>query len=98
MTGERQVDIRLLRWTDHNRVKLSEHGISDAEVEEILNRDEWVPAANDAYPNQVRMIGLTFAGRLLTIVLEPTPKQGIWRPITGWDAAPAEVAYYWEER
>lgn len=63
----------------------------------MLDRDEWVPAAHDDYPDQVRMIGPTSSGRMVTVALAPTSEADMWRPITGWHPSDDEMAYYWEE-
>ncbi len=76
---------------------LARHGINSEEVREVIALDAWVPLANDAYLDQTRVIGPTYADRMLTVVLEMTDRPGVWRPITGWDSSPEELAYYREE-
>jgi hypothetical protein len=92
------MDIRHLRFTLHNLAKLTAHGISEEEVREMLVVDAWVPYASNYHPNQVRIVGPTAAGRLLTVVLEETGVDGEWRPVTGWEATPWEREYHREER
>jgi hypothetical protein len=91
------MEILNLEWEDHNVDKLARHGTTRREVIELITLDAWVPFAHNAYPDQVRIIGPTSTGRMITVVLERAKKYGVWRPITGWDATPLELAYYREE-
>jgi hypothetical protein len=91
------VEIERLRWLPANEDKLRQHGVSREEVDAMIRRDEWVVLMHPAYPDQVRVIGPTATGQLITVAMEPTDDPVEWRPITGWDAAPSERAYYWEE-
>jgi hypothetical protein len=91
------MDVQRLRWSDHNESKLAAHGIARREVVEVLDVDAWVPATDDRYPNQVRIIGPTVSGRFLTLVLEETEEAGLWRPVTGWDSTPTEREYHRDE-
>ncbi len=34
----------------------------------------------------VIMVGLTVAGRILCVPIEPTGRQGVWRPVTAFEA------------
>jgi len=77
-----------------NETKLAAHGIAWAEVEEVVAGDRWVPASHPDYPDQVRIIGPTLQGRLLTIALQGTDEVSTWRPVTGWESDHDEVMYY----
>ena len=59
--------------------------------------NDWVVQTHENHPDQRRITGHTLSGRLLTVVLAPTDDEAVWRPVTGWDATEAEIAYYWEE-
>jgi hypothetical protein len=65
------MEIWALVWADHNLMKLSEHGISKAEVRSVVALDQWETYVHEAYPEQVRVVGPTNDGRLITLVLEP---------------------------
>jgi hypothetical protein len=49
------------------------------------------------YPDQVRIVGPTSAGRWLTIALESTEYAAVWRPVTGWITTAEEREYHREE-
>lgn len=90
------MEIRRLVWDDANREELAAHGVAPGEVEALVAADAWAAEAHPAYPEQVRVIGRTPAGRWLTVPVAPTADPAVWRPVTGWDATPAERAYYWD--
>jgi hypothetical protein len=91
------VEVRRLVWRENNLEKLAAHGISQREVQEVIDVDAWVPATHPDYPGQVRMIGPTQRGRWLTIVLDSTDEPDRWRPVTGWDTTDQERQYHLEE-
>ena len=91
------MDIRDLIWDGINTVHLAAHGIEWWEVEEVTIVDAWAVDRHPNYPDQVRIIGPTLAGRMLTVAMEPAGNPGSWRPITGWASSPAEIAYYREQ-
>ena len=91
------MNIREIIRSDANEEKLASHGISWAEVVEMVDSDRWIPTSHPDYPKQVRIIGRTRSGRWLTIVLDPGEEQDLWRPVTGWVSDRYEIDYYWEE-
>lgn len=75
---------------DENEEHLGRHRIALEEVEEVT-ANEYLTARNPRDPeNRILMIGRTSGGRMLTIVLESTRDDATWRPVTGWDATPAQ--------
>ena len=88
------MEIEQLRWDGGNEPHLRTHGIGRADVEDLVFWGTWVRARNTRYPNQIRIIGYTPAGRWLTIALERTEMPGAWRPITGWPTTEREIDYF----
>jgi uncharacterized DUF497 family protein len=87
----RRVAIYFLEFDDDNTEHLSRHGIAPEEVEQVTGND-YVTARNKRHPkNRIVMIGRTDGGRMLTVVLETTRDDVVWRPITGWDSGPQEI-------
>jgi hypothetical protein len=78
-------------WYPRNAEKLWEHGIGQDEVEDLVDQDNYVVDVHEDYPDQVRIIGRTGSGRLLTIALEDR-RGGYYRPVTGWTATERERA------
>lgn len=63
LCGGASVEIRYLIWNQRNVLKLALHDVSKDEVEQVLDRDEWIPAISVDYPDQVRIIGASSAPR-----------------------------------
>lgn len=64
---------------------MSEHGITPAEVREMLwNRHLTKP--NPRAEGRVTLIGATNGGRILSVSLDPTDDGGTWRPVTALPA------------
>jgi hypothetical protein len=98
------VEIRRLEFWPANVAKLRVHGISQAEVQSMVALDDWGIGGHDDYPVQIRVTGPTAAGRLITVAMDPSDDPTVWRRCpasgwapAGWDAEPAERAYYWEQ-
>ena len=91
------MEIRRLVWWRDNLAKLAAHRIVQREVLEVVALDRWAVYGHPDYPNQVRIVGPTRSGRLITVVLDPTDAPERWRPVTGWDANVEETEYYREE-
>lgn len=91
------MEIELLVWRRHNLDKLAARHISQAEVENLVDRNAWVSYVHPMYPDQVRIVGRTSEDRWLTVALEPTEDAAVWRPVTGWVATAGEREYHREE-
>lgn len=77
--------------------------ITRAEVDALYaGRWEWAahlePLPNGELEYQQRIIGRTPAGRWLTVACQVVELDGVERrrPVTAWEAAPAEIALYLE--
>ncbi|MGZ6692925.1 MAG: hypothetical protein ACXVHQ_36650 [Solirubrobacteraceae bacterium] len=85
-----RIAIYFLEFDDDNTEHLGQHGIAPEEVEQLTG-NPYVTARNARGPeNRIFMIGQTDGGRMLTIVLEATHDEVIWRPITGWSSTARE--------
>jgi uncharacterized DUF497 family protein len=85
---------RLVRRRD-NVAKLATHGIRWEEVQEMVDLDEYAFFDSD-YSGQVRVVGPTASGRLITVAMEDMGN-GTFRPISGWDSVRSERQRYHEE-
>ena len=90
------MEVRRLLWWQENVEKLAVHGITQDEVLEVIELDWWVVYVHPDYPEQVRIVGPTRGGRLITVALDPTDQPELWRPITGWEATRGETEYHRE--
>ncbi|MHB8646776.1 MAG: BrnT family toxin [Thermomicrobiales bacterium] len=81
-----------IRWEEWNITKLAAHGIAEREVEQVLYRNPiWAP--DPRHENRYKMIGYTYGGRGLTIIVAITEELELL-PITGWDADDEERTRY----
>ncbi len=86
----RRIAIYFLEFDDENTGHVARHGVAPEEIEQITGND-YVTARNTHDPdNRIRMIGRTDGGRVLTVVLEATRDDVVWRPVTAWDSKPEE--------
>ena len=86
----RPIAIYYLEFDDENISHVSGHGITPEEIEQVTG-NAFVTARNPSGPeNRIFMIGFTDGGRALTVVLEATRDDVVWRPITGWDSTSRE--------
>ena len=86
----RRITIYFLEFDDENVEHIGR--ASPEEIEQITGND-YVTARNPrCSENRILMIGHTDGGRTLTVVLEATRDDVVWRPITAWDSTGAERA------
>ena len=79
-----------------NESELAAHRISPTEVRQVwMNRPKWAPNRKHR-AGDWKMMGTTNGGRRLTIIVRFLPDDRALRPITGWDATPAERTRYFE--
>ncbi len=80
---------------DGNRAHIERHGMTVDEVLQVLDNGLFVVIRNrGARRAPYVMIGPTYGGRLLTVPIVPTDVDGVWRPITAWDAKTGERTIY----
>lgn len=85
-----RITIYFLEFDDENINHLARHGITAEEVEQVTG-NPYVTARKRAHRrSRICMIGTTDGGRALTIVLQVTRDDVVWRPVTGWDATAEE--------
>ena len=85
-----RITVYFFEFDDKNTDHIARHGVDPDEIEQISGND-YVTARNKHDPeNRVRMIGQTNGGRTLTVVLEATRDDVIWRPVTAWDSTSEE--------
>ncbi|MHB8660044.1 MAG: BrnT family toxin [Solirubrobacteraceae bacterium] len=85
-----RIAIYFLEFDDDNVDHLGRHGIGPEEIEQVTG-NAYVTTRNAREPaNRILMIGQTDGGRVLTVVLEATRDDVVWRPVTGWDSTPEE--------
>jgi uncharacterized DUF497 family protein len=83
--------ISRLIWDDWNVIHISRHSIDPGEVEEVCHND---PLVKETYGGRLRAIGITNAGRALTVVLALKTDSGDYYPVTARPASSKERALY----
>ena len=82
-------------WDDGNIEHLAAHGVTPAEFQQVLNNDpldlDYEPVDNEKL---YRSVGLTSAGRLLTVVF--TVRNGRLRAVTAFPAGVADTKAFLE--
>lgn len=92
MTSRYIIELRTSRAVD----ELARHGVTEDEVVEVLL--EAPRFFRDKVRDRTLMIGETYGGRLLTVVIEPVDEFGIWSTVTAWDASRGERSRWRKER
>ena len=92
--NKKKIDIKKIIWDDWNVAHIGRHDVLPNEVEEVCtsNRIE-----REAYRQRIFLVGITKTGRILTVILEPREEQGVYRPITAYDASKRSMKAYQEE-
>ena len=78
------LSVRRLIWDAWNVAHIARHDVIPEEVEEVCHDQ---PVTSETYKGRLRVVGLTQSGRILTVILAPTPEAGVYYPIT---ARPAD--------
>jgi uncharacterized DUF497 family protein len=89
------LSVRRLIWDAWNVAHIARHRCVPEEVEEVCHSN---PVTNETYKGRIRVVGLTRSGRLLTVILAPTPDAGVYYPVTARPADRKERRHYREER
>jgi hypothetical protein len=71
-------------WDDLNEAKVSAHGLTPEEVDEVLESRMAVRRNKGQRRGTHKIHGRTLGGREVTIIIEPTAEATVWRPVTGW--------------
>jgi uncharacterized DUF497 family protein len=70
MTGRLRID--RLYWDDWNREHIAKHAVLPEEAEEVV---AGFPIVSETYKQRLQLIGLTLAGRMLSVVAGPVPDE-----------------------
>jgi uncharacterized DUF497 family protein len=88
------LSVRRLIWDAWNVAHIARHDVIPEEVEEVCHDQ---PVTSETYKGRLRVVGLTQSGRILTVILAPTPEAGVYYPITARPADRKERRNYREE-
>jgi uncharacterized DUF497 family protein len=88
------LDIAELEVDDANEAEFARHGVTAREIFQLLEGPFRVFRNKKKRAAQRMLIGPTRGGRLLTVPISRTAVPGRWRPVSAWDASPAERTKY----
>lgn len=89
------VDIHELIWDEWNIAHIARHQVIPKEVEEVCSSD---PVIQTGKKGRLLVYGLTYAGRMVTVVLDPEPEEGMYYPVTARPTAKKERKIYEQEK
>ena len=89
---EAMVQIRGFLYDDVNEAKFWVHRIRPEQVDQILDDAIVVVPNRRERRGAYLVIGRDWSGACIAVPIEPTPRRGIWRPITAWPCKESEAA------
>jgi uncharacterized DUF497 family protein len=89
------IKVEQLDWDEYNIAHIARHNVTTVEFEEVCYD---APIERRGYCQRIVLIGLTMEKRILTLVLEPRGKAGMFRPVTAYDASRKSRREYETER
>jgi uncharacterized DUF497 family protein len=90
----RVIDVSGLVFDDENEAKFARHGVTIDDVQQVF--DKWPRFYRNRPDRRAShvMVGPTRSGRLLVVPLEEWGPEGLWRPVTAFEASPQQAARY----
>ena len=81
-------------FDETNEDEFAAHGISSAQVQQLLENDGIILANRRPHIHRAThlFIGRDNGGAAITAPIEPTPDPDVWRPVTAWPARTWDLA------
>src|SRR5690242_8580796 len=89
-----QIIIKRLIWDTWNTAHIARHIVVPEEVEEAIKAKA---RFDKGAKGRLRLIAPTQKKRMLAIILDPEPEEGVYYPVTARDASRKERRQYQEE-
>ena len=86
------MEIERFDWDNDNEAKIAQRFDPD-EIDEVLEGAHTIIRNKRRRAGTHRLMGRSYGGRLITIVIAPTANPGIWRPISAWLSDSEEQAH-----
>lgn len=90
----RMLVVSRLIWDDWNVGHIARHNVVPDEVEQVCHGKS---VMSKTYKGRLRVVGPTEIGRILTVILDPENKKGVYYPITARTADRKERKNYMRE-
>jgi hypothetical protein len=88
-----RIDVWDLAIDDRNREHMHANGISVAVALEVVDGEPRVIPNHVANGAQYLLVGPTSRG-MVTLPIDSTPEDGVWRPRTGYPSKDSDIARY----
>jgi len=92
---KKKLVIKRLVWDEWNIAHIARHNVIPQEVQEVY---EGQPVERKGHRNRIFLIGQTEKNRMLTVILNQTEQEDVYRPITAYDASKRSIKDYQEEK
>jgi uncharacterized DUF497 family protein len=90
------LDIRRVIFDSWNVPHIARHEVAPEEVEQVCFSDDYI--VRTTYKERFLLVGPTWSGRMLAVVLEPEPEQGHFYAVTARPASRQERRIYAREK
>ncbi len=77
----RDIVIKKLVWDDWNINHIAQHGVIPEEVEQVGSSD---PMIQQGKKSRLAITGITKAGKMITVILDPEPEEEVYYVITAY--------------
>jgi hypothetical protein len=91
---KKRITIKRLVWNDWNVPHIAKHNVLPVEVDEVCGGSR---IEREGHRERIFLVGPTKAMRMLAIVLEPTEEDGVYKPMTAYDASKRNIDDYEKE-
>jgi len=89
-----RIDVWDLLFDDMNTDKMHRHGISVRRALDVLDGSPRVLANHARGGAPFLVVGPDAGGSFVTVAIDPTSEEGVWRPRTAYPSKPAEIERY----
>ena len=86
------MEIESFEWDSDNEAKIADR-FDPNEIDEVLESPHTIIRNKRNRAGTHRVIGRSYSGRVITIVVTPTGQPGIWRPVTAWPSDKEELTH-----
>jgi len=88
------LSVRLLIWDSWNVTHIARHDVTPEEVEEVCHGE---PVTSSTDKGRLRVVGPTRNDRMLTVILAPAHRVGVYYPVTARPADRKERRNYTQQ-
>ena len=93
-----RVDVCDLLLDDSNTEKMHGHGVGVRRAYEVLDGAPRILRNHAAGGAPFLVVGFDASGGFVTMPIDPTAEDGVWRPRTAYPSKPSETARYQRQR